>query len=641
MILATAAVLLAIGVYGSSRLRFSHDPVGWFRADAPTRVALLTIDEHLRGGTTLEVVVDTGRENGLHDPALLMRLEVLGGALREDTRALLPVSGVFSINDVVKETNQALHANRREHYQIPAERETLIQELFLFENSGSDDLERLVDSQYRLARITIKTPYADGVHYRDFVDRVRSLFASQLDGKVDVTVTGSMALVARAIPKALESMAVSYVAAFVVISFLMIVLLGSIRLGLLSMIPNLLPIIVAMGTMGILDVPIDLTTIMVGSIALGLVVDDTIHFMYNYKKYHDLTGDVRAAVEASFLGAGRAMVVTSAVLVVAFGVDILASLSNIVVFGLLVALIIVLALLADFLVAPALMRLSTARHAVLPLASRALPMVAVTLCVGAPATADELEAVASGSAAETARQIMRRVEDRHDGDHVTMELQITLVDRRGLTRVRRARSFSRDREGGTDSILFFLDPPEVRGTGFLSLDHDDPARSDDQWLFLPALGRSKRVSTGEKSGAFMGSDFSYADLTRRSTERYEYRLLGEREVEGRSTWQIEAVPIDPAESEETGYQLSILFVRPDINVVVRAVHWLRDSDDRKHLEVNRLERIDGIWTPIEVHMARVRGRDIEHRTIVINRNVRYDEPVPESWFTPRRLEKGP
>jgi hypothetical protein len=593
------------------------------------RTELVAIDRELEGGTTLEVVVDSRRDDGLHDPALLERIDAVAERIRRSTGDLLPVSGILSINDVVKETNQALHGNDPAHYRIPSEREKLVQELFLFENSGADDLERLVDSRYRRARMSIKTPYADGVVYRDFVHRVEELLRSGLGDAADVTVTGGMALEARAIPKALESLTESYVSAFLVIGLLMVAFLGSLRLGLLSMIPNLLPIVAVMGLMGFLGLPLDMTTITVGSIGLGLAVDDTIHFMYNYAKYHQLTGEVRPAVERAFLGAGRAMMVTSLVLLAAFGVDVLASLSNVVRFGLLVSLIVIFALVADFLVTPALMRAIAARPRERLLARAAA--VAVLAFAAAPASSWGLDA----------RAIMERVESRDDGERVSMELGMTLVDRAGRTRERHARSLSQDREGGTDSILFFLEPPDVRGTGFLTHDHADPARTDDQWLFLPALGRTKRIGTSEKARSFMGSDFSYADLTRRSVERYDYRLMGEREVEGRPTWQIEAVPRDPDEAEETGYRRSIYFVRQDIDVVVRAVHWMRDSDDVKLLDVRRLEEIDGIWTPLEVEMKTMRGRDVEHTTILRNRDVRYDVDVPPDTFTPRRLERGP
>ena len=156
-------------------------------------------------------------------------------------------------------------------------------------------------------------------------------------------------------------MSKSYVLAFVVITIMMIFLVGSLKIGLLSMIPNLLPILMSMGIMGIVKVPLDLTTMLIGSIALGLVVDDTVHFMYNFRKYYDITGDSHDAVRETLLGTGRALLITSLILSLGFFADLFATLNNIMRFGIFTGITIIFALLADFIVAPALMVLVMGR----------------------------------------------------------------------------------------------------------------------------------------------------------------------------------------------------------------------------------------------------------------------------------------
>jgi predicted RND superfamily exporter protein len=145
----------------------------------------------------------------------------------------------------------------------------------------------------------------------------------------------------------------------------MILLLGNLRLGLVSMIPNLTPIILTMGLMGWLGLPMDLFTIMIGSIAIGLAVDDTIHFMHNFRRYHRSTGDVSDAIRLTLTGAGRAMLVTTAVLSLSFFLYMFSTLSNLFNFGLLTGFTIIMALLADLFLAPALMVLLE-KHGLLP-----------------------------------------------------------------------------------------------------------------------------------------------------------------------------------------------------------------------------------------------------------------------------------
>jgi predicted RND superfamily exporter protein len=122
------------------------------------------------------------------------------------------------------------------------------------------------------------------------------------------------------------------------------------------MIPNLLPIIMTIGLMGWMDIPLDLNSLMIGSIAMGVVVDDTVHFMHNYRKYHDRRPDPDYAIRQTLTGTGRALLITSLVLCTGFFILMSASLNHLVRFGLFTGITILLALAADFLLAPALMK---------------------------------------------------------------------------------------------------------------------------------------------------------------------------------------------------------------------------------------------------------------------------------------------
>jgi predicted RND superfamily exporter protein len=150
-------------------------------------------------------------------------------------------------------------------------------------------------------------------------------------------------------------MARSYITAFGVITVLMILLIGKIRIGLLSMIPNLAPIVLTLGLMGFANLPMDLFSMMVASIAIGLAVDDTIHFMHNFRRYYEESGDPSWAVHETLQTTGRAMLVTTIVLALGFSTYAFATMGNIVNLGLLTSFTIVMALVSDYFLAPALM----------------------------------------------------------------------------------------------------------------------------------------------------------------------------------------------------------------------------------------------------------------------------------------------
>lgn len=247
------------------------------------------------------------------------------------------------------------------------------------------------------------------------------------------------------------------------------------------------------------------------------------------------------------------------------------------------------------------------------------------------ATADEPEA----------RRIMEQVDARDDGDNQTSDLQMILIDKRGKRRIRELRSFTKDRGEDTLTMMFFLSPPDVKDTGFLTFDYHEADRDDDQWLYLPALKKTKRIAASNKSGSFMGSDFSYADMTDRPLEKYDYSLVTETEIDGHPVWVIQAVPIDQDEIDETGYTKSLQFIRKDNFVAIRAKIWVKRGKRIKYLEVKELDLIDGIWVASLMTMTTKKGSQTLHKTILRTSNVKFDQPLDFDAFSVRGLEAGP
>lgn len=353
-ILIVSALIIAGSIFAATGIRFSHYPLVWFPEDNPIRVATSTIDRELRGSMNLEVVIDTQKENGLYEPDFLRRLEAAVRHMETVSYGDVFIGKAWSLPTILKEIHQALNENRQAYYAIPDDRDLIAQELLLFENSGSDDLEDVVDSQFSKVRVTMKAPFTDAVKYSRLIEDAITYFEAQFP-EATITTTGMIPLLAQTFTNSIYSLAKSYVTAIVIISILMVLLIGRLRIGLLSMVPNLAPIMLTMGIIYVFGYPMDLFTMLVASIAIGLAVDDTIHFMHNYRRYYEQSGDPVAAVHQTLRTAGRAMLVTTIVLAIGFFVLTFSKLTNIHNFGALTAITIITALLADYFLAPALM----------------------------------------------------------------------------------------------------------------------------------------------------------------------------------------------------------------------------------------------------------------------------------------------
>jgi predicted RND superfamily exporter protein len=354
-VLAATAALLLLALAGALRLEFSHHSTLWLPESDPTRRGIEFFDREFQGSTTVEVLLDSGVENGFHDPELLNRLEELRIYAASLERGAIRVGKTVSLADVLKEINRALNENRAEHYAIPQDRRLVAQEFLLFENAGSDDLEDLVDSRFQLASFTLKIPDSDAIELTPVLDEIEVHFREVLGQEVEVTMTGSMAIMCRTFSAVIPSMTKSYAVAFLAITPLMILFLRSLRRGLLSMIPNLVPVIFTLGLMGWIGFPLDISTMMIGAILLGVAVDDTIHFMHVFHRYCGITADPVAAVGQTLQTTGRAMLFTSIVLSAGFFVQVLASVDNVSHTGGLLGFAVVVAFLADVLLAPALL----------------------------------------------------------------------------------------------------------------------------------------------------------------------------------------------------------------------------------------------------------------------------------------------
>lgn len=244
------------------------------------------------------------------------------------------------------------------------------------------------------------------------------------------------------------------------------------------------------------------------------------------------------------------------------------------------------------------------------------------------------------TAATDPRWIMEQVDGRDDGDNQTADMQMILIDQNDYERRRSIKMFSKDKGKDTLRMQFFLEPADVKDTAFLTYDYYGGEKDDDQWLYLPDLRKTKRIASSDKSSSFMGSDFSYADMTRRVLDEWNYKLLKEDEVDGRKVWLIEAVPVSKGVENRYGYERSILYVQQDTFMVIRAIHVLDNGNRVKYMEVKEIEEVDGILVAVEIWMKTTRNKRTLHRTILKMDNVRLNQDLEESFFSVRQLEKG-
>ncbi len=361
VITAVWGVVFLLAVTAAFSVRFSHNAMSWLPHDSTTRVGTRLMDKKNGGTLALEIIIDSGRENGLHNPDLLWRMDEAGNMIPTICRHNIRAGKVVSMVDVLKETNRALNADADIAYTVPDTRQLAAQELILFESSGSDDLAELADGTHQKARMSVLAPFTDSVLYLDYVEKIKTYLARQFPHET-VTLTGHMSLFIDITKMFITSMAKSYLFAFVVITLMMMAIMGNVKIGFMSMVANIIPIAMVFGIMGVAHIPIDMMTILVGSIVLGLVVDDTIHFLHHFQRAWNRSGCVETAIKETLHNTGRALAITSFVLCGGFFIYTTAYLSCYIRFGILTGSAVLFALTADLILLPALLTLMYKRR---------------------------------------------------------------------------------------------------------------------------------------------------------------------------------------------------------------------------------------------------------------------------------------
>ncbi|MFW6181785.1 MAG: outer membrane lipoprotein-sorting protein [Spirochaetota bacterium] len=234
--------------------------------------------------------------------------------------------------------------------------------------------------------------------------------------------------------------------------------------------------------------------------------------------------------------------------------------------------------------------------------------------------------------AVTGRDVMENVEDRPHGETLHTLVSLDLVSADGEARNRVIETWSMDENDLLRTIVVFHRPASVEGTRFLV--RENPDRDDDQWIYLPALKRVRRISASEGGTSFMGTDFTYDDLKTRDLDQDTHTLLGKETFQGRDCHVVESAPVDPKSSQ---YSRRVQWVPEDIWVPAKIEFYDREGGLLKVYTVHKLDQVQGYWTPLAGTMENVQTG---HATRMEVRKLRYNEELDPGLFTTRFLESG-
>lgn len=238
------------------------------------------------------------------------------------------------------------------------------------------------------------------------------------------------------------------------------------------------------------------------------------------------------------------------------------------------------------------------------------------------------------------REIMKTVERRRVGESRFSRITFRLTDRRGTTRVQRTKAYRKYFGDEKRSVIFYTDPTNVRGTAFLTYDHPDPDADDDQWLYLPAMGKVRRISASDRGDYFLGTDLTYEDVKNENklpTGDYHFETVGRETVDGVACVVVAGTPQSSKLAEELGYGRLKAYVDTGTATIRKGEYWDVTGNRLKTIRFLEVRRVDGIWT---VHRIEVDNHKTGHRTVLIRTEVDYERTLDDRLFTRSALRRG-
>lgn len=349
-LLAVFALAFVLSLVGISRMIVDSNWLDDFSDRMPLKQITVTVDEVMGGVTNVILLFDGGEPDSIMDPAVLAEMD----RIQTWAKDWAIVRKSYSIVDVLKDLNQTFHGDDPAEHKLPPSRELNAQYLILYESAGGSEASDLVSSDYRHASLELRLALALTSEYAALIDGLDKEFQARPLEASTSRLTGIGALWVKLLDYIVTSQINSFALAFTTIAFVMCALFRSVRVGLIAMVPNLSPVLLTLGVMGWLEIPLDYNKLTIAAVAMGIAVDDTIHLMSRIRYEFSRLGNYHDAIHEAMTDVGRAVLITSTALVLGFLVLNLSLLHSNAVRGSLLATTIVAALIADFLLMPAL-----------------------------------------------------------------------------------------------------------------------------------------------------------------------------------------------------------------------------------------------------------------------------------------------
>lgn len=248
-------------------------------------------------------------------------------------------------------------------------------------------------------------------------------------------------------------------------------------------------------------------------------------------------------------------------------------------------------------------------------------------------------AAAAGQTTMTANDIVARGEDVMRVKGVQGVSVMRIIDEKGGERIRKIKQASKLFDNGETEkrLIRFMEPADVKGTGLLTFDYK--SKGDDLWLFMPALRKVRRIVSTEKAKNFLGSEFSYSDMSPPSPDDFTFKLLGEEKVKDVLCYKIEWLPKSDQVAKENGFAKRVIFIGKDNFMFRKSLYYNAEGKLQKELLVHEIKELDTVNHKFRAMNLEIINHLNGRRSMLVNEQLEFNPDVDDKYFTTGYLER--
>ncbi len=635
--------LIGVMTFMATKNEFNDEFINYFDQSVDFRTETDYISNNLTGIYNIEFSVPSGESGGINNPEYLNKLNSFENWLYEQPEVI----HVNAFNEVAKRVNRSMHGDDENYYTIPESREEAAQYLLLYELSlpFGLDLNNQINVDKSETRLTATIENISSAEMIAFTDRAEDWLKGNTPEAMHTLGVSPSLMFSKLGFRQAKSMFRGNIIALILISLVLILALQNFKLGMLSIIPNVAPVLVGFGIWAMYMGKINTGMVIVFGMTLGIIVDDTVHFMSKFlRARRELGYNSREAVTYAFETVGKALVTTTIVLMAGFAILSTSSFALNSYMARITTVIILSALIIDFILLPSLLILMSREDQnetrlqpqLIPISNKnknpfILKLKNMKNLFFGLIAFFLIGTLTAQTPQERGLQIAILADESDQGfGSTTVELKMTLKNKNGQTSERHLiNRIYEQTEDGDKSLIVFNSPKDVKGTSTLTYTHKEGA--DDQWLYLPSIKRVKRISSNNKSGPFVGSEFAYEDLSSQEVEKYAYKFLEEKG----ELLVVEQDPVDP----KSGYTRRVVTYNKDKGYrIEKADFYDRKNTLLKTLTYSDYELYKGKhWRAGIFHM---KNHQTDKETVLAFSEYNFDSSLSDDDFSQAALVRA-